>query len=113
MQNYENIRSKTFAGIESHTLEDYLKNHTADYLSAITNDVKMIEDNYLLPLLQVIQNTIIFLASMAIMIYFDIIVTICVIVAIALMFVVPSLLAKCLLNNKMHIPICYLDLLIM
>ena len=40
------VRSKTFMGIERHTIEDYSKNHTADYLSAITNDVKMIEDNY-------------------------------------------------------------------
>lgn len=60
------VRSKTFIGIERHTIEDYSKNNTADYLSAITNDVKMIEDNYLLPLLQVIQYTIIFIASSAI-----------------------------------------------
>ena len=66
------VRSKTFIGIERHTIEDYSKNNTADYLSAITNDVKMIEDNYLLPLLQVIQYTIIFIASLAVMIYFDI-----------------------------------------
>ena len=33
------VRSKTFMGIEKHTIEDYAKNHTADYLSAITNDV--------------------------------------------------------------------------
>ena len=72
----KDIRSKTFIGIERHTIEEYSKNHTADYLSAITNDVKMIEDNYLLPLLQVIQYTIIFIASLAVMIYFDIIVTI-------------------------------------
>lgn len=51
----------------------------------------MIEDNYLLPLLQVIQYTIIFIASLAVMIYFDIIVTVCVIIAIAIMLVVPSL----------------------
>ena len=85
------VRSKTFIGIERHTIEDYSKNHTADYLSAITNDVKMIEDNYLLPMLQVIQYTIIFIASLAVMIYFDIIVTICVIIAIAIMLIVPSL----------------------
>ena len=85
------VRSKTFIGIERHTIEDYSKNHTADYLSAITNDVKMIEDNYLLPMLQVIQYTIIFIASLAVMIYFDIIVTICVIIAIATMLIVPSL----------------------
>lgn len=85
------VRSKTFMGIEKHTIEDYAKNHTADYLSAITNDVKMIEDNFLLPLLQVIQYTIIFIASLAVMIYFDIIVTVCVIIAIAIMLIVPSL----------------------
>lgn len=85
------VRSKTFMGIERQTIEDYTKNHTADYLSAITNDVKMIEDNFLLPLLQVIQYTIIFTASLAVMIYFDIIVTVCVIIAIAIMLIVPSL----------------------
>ena len=85
------VRSKTFMGIAKHTIEDYSKNHTADYLSAITNDVKMIEDNFLLPLLQVIQYTIIFIASLAVMIYFDIIVTVCVIIAIAIMLIVPSL----------------------
>ena len=85
------VRSKLFAGIERHTIEDYSKNNTADYLSAITNDVKMMEDNYLLPLLQVIQYTIIFIASFAVMIYFDIIVTICVMTASAMMLIVPSL----------------------
>jgi len=40
------VRSKTFIGIERHTIEDYSKNNTADYLSAITNDVKMIEDKH-------------------------------------------------------------------
>ena len=85
------VRSKTFMGIERHTIDDYSKSHTADYLSAITNDVKMIEDNYLLPLLQVIQYTIIFTASLVVMIYFDIIVTVCVIIAIAIMLIVPSL----------------------
>ena len=85
------VRSKTFMGIAKHTIEDYSKNHTADYLSAITNDVKMIEDNFLLPLLQVIQYTIIFIASLAVMIYFDSIVTVCVIIAIAIMLIVPSL----------------------
>ena len=59
------VRSKPFMGIEKNTIEDYVKNHTADILSAITNDVKMIEDNFLLPLLQVIQYTIIFIASLA------------------------------------------------
>lgn len=51
----------------------------------------LLQQVYLLPLLQVIQYTIIFIASLAVMIYFDIIVTVCVIIAIAIMLVVPSL----------------------
>lgn len=46
----------------------------------------------MLPLFEVIQYSVIFISSLAVMIYFDAIVTICVIVAIGFMFVVPSLI---------------------
>lgn len=46
----------------------------------------------MLPLFEVIQYSVIFISSLAVMIYFDAIVTVCVIVAIGLMFVVPSLI---------------------
>ncbi|HBH3070033.1 TPA: ABC transporter ATP-binding protein [Clostridioides difficile] len=62
----------------------------------MTNDVKMIEDNFLLPLFEVVQYAVIFTASFLLMIYFDIIVTICVIVAIAIMFLIPSFLGNSL-----------------
>ena len=52
----------------------------------------MLEDNFLLPLFEVIQYTVIFISSFVLMIYFDIIVTICVVAAIAVMILVPSLL---------------------
>lgn len=86
------IRSDTFRGIISHSIEDFNKNNSADYISSITNDVKILEDNFLLPLFEVIQYSVIFISSLAVMIYFDAIVTICVIVAIGFMFVVPSLI---------------------
>lgn len=86
------IRSDTFRGIVNHSIEDFNKNNSADYISSITNDVKILEDNFLLPLFEVIQYSVIFISSLAVMIYFDAIVTVCVIVAIGLMFVVPSLI---------------------
>ena len=54
----------------------------------------MIEDNFLLPFFEVVQYTVIFISSFVLMIYFDVIVTIVVFVAITLMFLVPSLLGK-------------------
>ena len=86
------IRSDVFRGIINHNIENYEKKNTADYISVVTNDVKMLEDNFLLPLFEVIQYTVIFISSFVLMIYFDIIVTICVVAAIAVMILVPSLL---------------------
>ena len=88
------IRTDVFKGIVSQSMGDFGKRNTADYLSIITNDVKMIEDNFLLPLFEVAQYTVIFISSFVLMIYFDVIVTIVVFVAITLMFLVPSLLGK-------------------
>lgn len=86
------IRSDTLKGIINHSIEDFSKNNSADYISSITNDVKILEDNFLLPLFEVLQYSVIFISSLAVMVYFDAIVTICVIVAIGFMFVVPSLI---------------------
>lgn len=88
------IRTDVFKGIVSQSMGDFGKRNTADYLSIITNDVKMIEDNLLLPFFEVVQYTVIFISSFVLMIYFDVIVTIVVFVAITLMFLVPSLLGK-------------------
>ena len=88
------IRTNVFKGIVSQSMGDFGKRNTADYLSIITNDVKMIEDNFLLPFFEVVQYTVIFISSFVLMIYFDVIVTIVVFVAITLMFLVPSLLGK-------------------
>ena len=88
------IRTDVFKGIVSQSMGDFGKRNTADYLSIITNDVKMIEDNFLLPFFEVVQYTVIFISSFVLMIYFDVIVTIVVFVAITLMFLVSSLLGK-------------------
>ena len=88
------IRTDVFKGIVSQSMGDFGKRNTADYLSIITNDVKMIEDNFLLPFFEVVQYTVIFISSFVLMIYFYVIVTIVVFVAITLMFLVPSLLGK-------------------
>ncbi len=85
------IRSKTFRGTINHNVEDFNKINTADYLSAITNDVKMLEENYLSPLLDIFQNITIFVTALAVMFYFDVIITVVVIVAMLVMLILPGL----------------------
>ena len=65
------IRSDVFRGTVDHSIEDFNKKNTADYISIITNDVKMIEDNFLLPLFEVVQYAVIFTASFLLMISYS------------------------------------------
>lgn len=96
------VRSDIFRGTINHSIEDFENNNTADFISIITNDVKMIEDNYLLPLFEIVKYTVIFISSFVLMIYFDIIVTAFVVLSIVIMFIVPSFLGS-LLEKKQKI----------
>lgn len=94
------MREKVFCGIIHRNIADFHKTNTADYLSALTNDVKMMEENYLLPLLEIIQDGIIFTASLIVMFYFDVLVAVSVLVAILIMFVAPSLFGAAMENRQ-------------
>lgn len=53
------VRSDVFRGTVNYSIEEFEKRNTADYISIITNDVKMIEDNFLLPFFEIVQYTVI------------------------------------------------------
>lgn len=94
------LRNDMFQGILKQSMGDFTKQQTADYLSAIQNDVKMIEDNYLVPFFEILQYVVIFLGSLSVMIYFDVIVTICVVIAILCMLIIPSLFGTMLEKHQ-------------
>lgn len=86
-----NIRLNVFNGIMSQSIESFNSVDTGDYISVINNDIKIIEDHYLVPLFEIIQYITIFIGSLGVMIYFNLIITICVLIAIICMIVIPSL----------------------
>lgn len=94
------LRNDMFQGILKQSMGDFTKQQTADYLSAIQNDVKMIEENYLIPFFEILQYVVIFLGSLIVMIYFDVIVTICVVIAILCMLIIPSLFGTMLEKHQ-------------
>ncbi|MFD1175408.1 ABC transporter ATP-binding protein [Paenibacillus puldeungensis] len=94
------IRDQVFRGVFRRNFEAFSTTNTADYLSALSNDIKLIEENYINPLLLTLQNIVIFVFSLAIMLFISPLVTGILIVCTVLMFVVPSLFGSALQNKQ-------------
>ena len=96
----EMLRSAVFDGIFKRNISDFRTVNSADYLSALTNDIKNVEENYFVPLLLCLQNIIVFIASMAVMIYLSPLVMLCLFVAVILLIALPSLFQTAIQNRQ-------------
>lgn len=85
------LRQDIFSGIFRRNSADFTSVNSADYLSALTNDVKNIEENYFNPILLCLQNILVFLASLGIMLYLSPLVLLCLFVATLLLVIIPGL----------------------
>lgn len=94
------LRSAVFDGIFKKNTSDFKTVNSADYLSALTNDIKNVEENYFVPLLLCLQNIIIFIASFAVMLYLSPLVMMCLFIAILLLIALPSLFQKAIQNRQ-------------
>lgn len=94
VKTMESVRLDLYRGIFSQDTEKFRQTNTADYLSALTNDVKIIEDNILVPLLQAIQSALVFLMAVVALFYFSPLIGGIMLVCLVAMYLVPASLGK-------------------
>ena len=88
------LRAAVQKGILSRDSEHFREANTADYLSALTNDIKIIEENLIGPFLNAIQYALVFvMAAVALFIYSPFIGAI-MLGSLLLMYLLPSSLGK-------------------
>ena len=88
------LRASVQKGIMSRDSEHYRAVNTADYLSALTNDIKIIEENLIGPFLNAIQYALVFvMAAVALFIYSPFIGAV-MLGSLLLMYLLPSSLGK-------------------
>jgi ABC-type multidrug transport system fused ATPase/permease subunit len=92
------LRKKVFQGIFNRNMEDF--SNTADYISAMSNDIKLAEENYFEPILLTLQNIFIFIISLTVLLYLSPIVTLILLLCVGLMFVIPSLFSKAMQQRQ-------------
>ncbi|MGY3779607.1 ABC transporter ATP-binding protein [Isobaculum melis] len=97
----KSYRQKIFHGVFQQNYQDFTKNNTADYLSILTNDMKMVEENFLAPLLGTILFGFIFVIALIMLFIISPLITVCLIISVLFMFLVPSIFGK-LLQKKQN-----------
>lgn len=85
------LRNDAFNGIFKQNISDFNGVNSADYLSALTNDVKNVEESYLNPLLICLQNIVMFIASFGVMLYLSPLVMLCLFATVFFLIAIPSL----------------------
>lgn len=96
----KSLRTRIFEGVMEKKPAEYYNSNSADYLSAIVNDVKMVEENYLMPLLLSSQMIVLFFATLIILFYLSPMVTGILIGFLLLMFLVPAIFGKALQKRQ-------------
>jgi ABC-type multidrug transport system fused ATPase/permease subunit len=90
----KSFRSDIHGGIISRDTEHYRMANSTDYLSAITNDIKIVEENIIVPFLAVIQYALLFImAAVALFVYNPLIGGI-MFASLVLMYLLPASLGK-------------------
>lgn len=92
----KNLRARVFRGIMRRRPQAFYEKDSATYLSAVVNDVKIIEENMLVPLLDAASMVALFLATLGILVYLSPLVTGILLVFLLLLFLLPALLGKAL-----------------
>ncbi|MDE6888892.1 MAG: ABC transporter ATP-binding protein [Eubacterium sp.] len=83
-------RKDIFQGIISRQPADYYAETTADYVSAMTNDMKLVEENYISALLSTFELIVMFTATLGLLIALSPLVTVILVFGLLLMFLVPA-----------------------
>lgn len=94
------LRQKAFYGILKRNIYDFSSVNTADYISAFTNDIKLIEENYIIPSLLVLQYAVMFIVTLILLFEISPLIALCLIGCMIVMFVLPGLMGKSLQTRQ-------------
>lgn len=89
-----NMRKSIFGGIFRQSYQDFNEVNSADYISVLTNDIKMVEDNYINSLMQIIENIMLFIFTLGLLIAISPLITLILFIGFILMLLIPSVIGR-------------------
>lgn len=83
-------RQDVFKGLMHRRPKLYFSENTSDYVSALTNDMKLVEENYIAALLNTFELAIMFAVTLGLLIFLSPLVTAILMFTLLLMFLIPA-----------------------
>ncbi len=93
-------RQAIYSGLMKMDYRTFHGANSAEYLSALTNDIKMVEENYVVSMIDTIQYLFVLVATMFMLFSLSVKVAVALIVSVLLMLVIPSALGKSLQKRQ-------------
>lgn len=88
------LKEDVFRGIMSKDYKHFNENNTADYISNLTNDMNLVENNYIVPYLMMVGDIAIFVVTTGVLLWMNAWVTLALFVTAALMLIIPAAFGK-------------------
>ncbi|HAX72080.1 MAG TPA: ABC transporter ATP-binding protein [Firmicutes bacterium] len=97
------LKKDLFKGLMAKDYENYMQHNTADYLSHLTNDLNLVETNYITPYLMMIGDAVIFVLTVVVLVWINPWVTLSMFLLGGLLIIIPSLFGKKLEYLQNHV----------
>lgn len=87
-------REKIFAGIMQKNRKSFYEQNTSEYISVLTNDCNLLEENWIKPMLGICESVGMFVATVAMLVYYSPLITLTIFLTSAIAFLIPGILGK-------------------
>ncbi|MEG2686690.1 MAG: ABC transporter ATP-binding protein [Christensenellaceae bacterium] len=94
------LREKSFAGIMQKDMKTYYQQNTSEYISVLTNDINLIEENWMKPMLGVCESIGMFVTTVVMLVYYSPWITLTIFATSALAFLIPNAMGKYLSKRQ-------------
>ncbi len=88
------LKEDIFNSIIGKQYKEFFKENTANYISKLSNDITIVENNYIVPSLMLIGDVVIFIATIVVLVFFNPVMTIIMILISILLLIVPAIFGK-------------------
>ena len=97
------LREDLFKGLFKKGYKDFSSHNTAEYISHLTNDISLVENNYINPIILMIGDIVMFIGTVIMLLYLNVWVTLSLFLTAMLMLVVPIIFSKLIDKSQLDL----------